>query len=502
MHDTSTWRVGILVLAFTATAWAGNPSATELLDADGAPSDLFGRSVARDGDVIVVTAPGDDGVAGALGSATVFRRDGSAWVEEATLVSSAPGPSGLFSTDFGFSVDIDGDVIAVGSRDYAGGPSSAGAVSVFRHDGAGWVEEAFLTGTAPQERLGWNLEVDGDQLFVEAEGADVIRHYRWNGADWVAGQTLAPGGPVACDGDRLAIMSGQIIEMYDEIGGVWTASATLPLPNFGGDIDLDGDVVVTGNILAAGPSGIASGDAVVFRFDGATWGTGQVLEPAGGQAGDSFGSDVAVDGDTLVVGAFRDDVGGAINGGTVRVYRWSGSTWVETQTLAAPTPSTNGFLGREVDLEGEEVLAGAPGQLVAGTSTGAAYLFDLSPGPWTNLGGGTAGSAGAPDLFAAGTLQAGAPTLVALRNAPPGALLLAWISFAPTPFPALGGTVHAFPFANQFLLSASPEGTYETTVAWPAGVPPATSFQLQLLVQDAATLHGITLSNGLLGVAP
>jgi Fe-S cluster biogenesis protein NfuA len=121
---------------------------------------------------------------------------------------------------------------------------------------------------------------------------------------------------------------------------------------------------------------------------------------------------------------------------------------------------------------------------------------------WTYLAGGTLGSAGQPLLTGSGSLVGGTQASVTLASAPPDAAMLAWIAFMPTPFPALGGTVHAFPFVNQINLFADVDGAFAGATTWPGGAPPGTNVWFQFLVQDDSSIHGITLSNGLLATTP
>ncbi len=117
---------------------------------------------------------------------------------------------------------------------------------------------------------------------------------------------------------------------------------------------------------------------------------------------------------------------------------------------------------------------------------------------WTDLGGGTTGINGQPTLSGTGTLVGGTSASVDLANAPSNALLLAWISFAPTPFSALGGTIHAHPTANQLFFLADGSGDFSGSTTWPLGLSPGTQVWFQFLVQDGSVPAGITLSNGLL----
>jgi hypothetical protein len=148
-----------------------------------------------------------------------------------------------------------------------------------------------------------------------------------------------------------------------------------------------------------------------------------------------------------------------------------------------------------------KVLGTTPGEYLTGTLSKPSVITSVG-GTWTDLGGGTPGIAGTPTLVGDGELGSGCPTSVTLTNAPPGAPILAWISVAPTPFPALGGTVHAFPFVNQLLFSADGSGSFVGSTNWPTGMPAGTDVWFQFLVQDMSTLHGITLSNGLRATTP
>ena len=123
-------------------------------------------------------------------------------------------------------------------------------------------------------------------------------------------------------------------------------------------------------------------------------------------------------------------------------------------------------------------------------------------GTWEDLGGGSPGVQGVPGLQGEGSLAAGAATQLELSGAPPNAAVLAWVSFAPTPFAALGGTVHAFPFASQFLLAADAAGQFSLTTDWPDMIPIGTEVWVQVIVQDASVPDGLTLSNGLKATTP
>jgi hypothetical protein len=123
-------------------------------------------------------------------------------------------------------------------------------------------------------------------------------------------------------------------------------------------------------------------------------------------------------------------------------------------------------------------------------------------GPWVDVGGGSPGINGVPSLSGSGSLLAGSTAGIDLVNGPNSAPALAWLSVNSLPVSALGGTVHATPFINQFLLPTNASGEVSVSTTWPAGLPSATDFWIQFICQDVSVPAGLTLSNGLQGTTP
>jgi len=132
---------------------------------------------------------------------------------------------------------------------------------------------------------------------------------------------------------------------------------------------------------------------------------------------------------------------------------------------------------------------------------GADNLRITAEDPWEDLGGGTPGFNGQPQLTGLGPLTAGSSVGVELVNGPPLKLALLWIALSPVPFAALGGTVEAFPFNSQLLVETDASGRVAGGATMPAAAS-GTAFTFQFLCQDLSTLHGLTLSNGVRGTVP
>ncbi len=126
-----------------------------------------------------------------------------------------------------------------------------------------------------------------------------------------------------------------------------------------------------------------------------------------------------------------------------------------------------------------------------------------SPGAFTNLGGGLAGSGGIPALTGNGTLAAGSTGALDLAGATPLAPALLFLSLGSMPVPFKGGTLAAFPPVFVLPLGTDAAGAVSLPWAtWPAGVAPGTELDFQFAVQDAGAVQGVALSTVLQGITP
>lgn len=87
---------------------------------------------------------------------------------------------------------------------------------------------------------------------------------------------------------------------------------------------------------------------------------------------DKFGTSVAIDGDTVVVGAMSDDEDGHPDKGSATVFRRDGAAWTEEVKLTSSDGNNFDFFGASTALQGETVVAGA-----YFFKAGAVYLYEL-----------------------------------------------------------------------------------------------------------------------------
>lgn len=351
----------------------------KLTASDGSAEDWFGWSVGISGDWIIVGAILDDvGGNGTQGSAYIYERNSGGannWGEVKQLFAS----DGAAFDTFGKSVAVSGDTAVVGSDlDDVGANGNQGSVYIFERNlgGAGnWGElrKVVASDGATTDQFGEAVAIDGDTLIVGAFTDDVASNNNQGSAYIFERNT---GG---------ANNWGQVKKLVASDG----AGADL----FGNTVDVDGDVVIVGSVHDQVGSNDYQGSAYFFRQNtgGAdNWGEERKIIAADGEAQDYFGIDVAISGETSIVGANYDDVGGGINQGSARIFVSGGGTWNQ-QALLGPAPETNcgtnDAYGTAVAISGDTAVIGAPSDEVGiSTNQGSAYILERNAGGPDNWG--------------------------------------------------------------------------------------------------------------------
>jgi hypothetical protein len=133
----------------------------------GDATDVFGRSVAIDGDTVLVGAHGDGDEGIDAGAAYVFTRLNGGWFQQAKLTASDAQIEGAF----GLSVALSGDTAVIGAVVH---DQHRGAAYVFVRSGNEWPEEAKLVADdrAIADQFGWSVDISGDTVLVGSIGDD------------------------------------------------------------------------------------------------------------------------------------------------------------------------------------------------------------------------------------------------------------------------------------------------------------------------------------------
>ena len=255
----------VYIFERAATAWT-QQAYIKASNSEGA--DKFGTALDLDGDTLAVASPFEDSAAAGVdgdeadntmlsaGAVYVFTRAAGVWSQQAYLKSSHSDSN----DEFGKSVALDGDTIAVGvygddsSATMVDGDASdngglnTGAAFVFARNAGVWSQQAFIKASEsdPSDRLGARVALSGDRLFVTADLED--------------GAATGFGGDAT---DNTAANSGAGF-LFIRMMGVWSEAGYFKATNTG------------------------SGDNY-------------------GGGADGLGTRAAMDGNTLIVGTYRED---------------------------------------------------------------------------------------------------------------------------------------------------------------------------------------------------
>jgi len=159
------------------------------------------------------------------------------------------------------------------------------------------------------------------------------------------------------------------------------ASGLDDLAELGGSLAMEGDTLVVGASGARINGKANQGAVYVFVRIGDNWVELQSLTASDGQSGDRLGASVAISGSTILAGAPFDDAGGMTDRGSVYVFTLQSVDWDQAGKLEPSTGADAGAFGSAVDLLGETAVIGAPGE-PAGAGAGAVYLFSESISGW------------------------------------------------------------------------------------------------------------------------
>ena len=272
------------------------------------------------------------------------------YVEVATLTA----PDAAADDRFGYFVAIDGGTVVVGTQ------REAAYVLRTSDGGASYGHVYNLTDATGSERknFGVFVAIDGSTVVIGAPLDDVVGVGTTLGHGSVCVYHTSDGGATY---GKVTKLTASDAETRDQAG-------------FGVSLAIDGDTVVVGAI------GLREGGAVYVYHTTDDWGTHTEIKLMSGDAENwqSFGYSVAIDGATIVVGAYRPTGHGSSGRGLAYVLSTTdgGATYVQMAKLTASDAAADDYFGISVAIDGATVVIGATG---AGTG-GAVYVYRTTDG--------------------------------------------------------------------------------------------------------------------------
>lgn len=357
----------------------------QLTAGDGAIARGYSK-VALSGDIAVVGAREDDQRATDAGAAYVYRRSGSTWTQQAKLTAS----DAAANANFGWSVATDGDTIVVGAPRHN---TFAGALYVFTRSGDTWTQQAKLTASdgAMPDQLGSAVAVSGNTILAgaygKASGAGASYVFTRSGSTWTQQAKLTASDAAANDvfGYAVALSSDTAIVsaygkasstggvyVFTRSGGAWTQQAKL-LPGDSATSDSFGSsIALSGETLLVGAFGKApAGAAYAFTRSGNIWTQQAKIVPTGVTPSSLFGVSVALSGNTAIIGASWDETV-ATFAGSAFIFTRSGNVWTQQAHVRPPGTALRDFFAESVALSGTTALMSASGR---SSSVGTVFVY-------------------------------------------------------------------------------------------------------------------------------
>jgi hypothetical protein len=235
--------------------------------------DNFGRALAIEGNLLVVTARKSSLEEGA---AYVYERKGGRWINTQNLTAH-DAAAGAY---FGQSVDIQGNLIVIGARN--ADPKAAGAVYLFKKTHDGWIETAKVSPSdgKKNDQYGFTLAISGDTMAVGSRRAD-------------------PDGLTDAGAVYVYSLKHDSVKFVTRL----SASDAIAGDEFGQSVAFAGDVIAVGAWKDDVGDNANQGSICLFRRAGGKWTQTGKITASDGVAGDEFGYSLAAFGNRMLTGA-------------------------------------------------------------------------------------------------------------------------------------------------------------------------------------------------------
>lgn len=349
---------------------------------------------------------------------TISRAGAATFAEQAYLKASNTGAD---DDEFGYSVALSGDTLAVGayledsSSDTTPDDNSvidSGAVYVFTRSGTTWVEEAYIKASniGTTDNFGISVALSGDTLAVGATG-----------------EKSSSTGINSTEIDTLLTLAGAVY-VFVRSGTNWSEEAYIKASNTGDQDEFGISVTLSGDTLAVGAHGEDSsttdvkttsdganedarnsGTVYVFTRNDTSWTEQAYIKASNTGAGDRFGHSIALSGDSLAVGAHLEDSNSDItpgdnsvrDSGAVYVFVRNGTDWSQQAYVKAEITTADDYFGFSIALSGDTLAVGTylDDGIVVNSNSGAVYVFERNAAIWSQQAYIKALNAGKTDLF-------------------------------------------------------------------------------------------------------
>ena len=308
----------------------------------------------------------------------------------ATLLHTLNNPEPASVHQFGAHVAISGNSVVVGANHHQGvGGGYSGSAYLFDATSGALLHELNNPAPAYEDFFGWSVAISGNTIVVGAYAEVPLSRATNPGSAYVFDATTGAllrtlNNPTPAIGDRfgrVAISANTIVVgasgndsgavnsgsayVFDAVSGALLHTLNNPTPavnEFFGRVAISGNTIVVG---ALGDDTGATDAGSAYVFDAVSGALLHTLNNPTPAVYELFGANVAISGNTIVVGALRDDTG-ATDAGSAYVF--DAVSGALLHTLNNPTPAMDDEFGKSVAISGNTIVVGAGGDDTGGES--------------------------------------------------------------------------------------------------------------------------------------
>jgi hypothetical protein len=296
----------------------------------------FGYTVAVSGDTIAINASENTGT-----SVYIFNRLDGIWHLQQKILGDT----------YSWSLALDGDNLIIGGQ-------ASNAARIFVRSNNNW-------------------EFKQELVIFD----DYSEYINWDYTYWtvaIDGDTIVAGNA----GDDSNNKSGPAYVFKRSGDGTWNLQQKLVVPdsedNYGDGISVavSGDIIAIGRSEKPDSAGREFGSVYVFVLSEDEWVLQERLIAYDGTEGDGFGSSVSISGDKIAVGSYGLFDGFEVGYAYILTKNSDGTWWRNRQKLSSPSGNKEDYFGDSIAMDGDTVFVGAPADDENGEYSGSVYVYN------------------------------------------------------------------------------------------------------------------------------
>jgi len=266
-----------------------------------------------------------------------------------------------------FAISADGNTMVIGTPDDNIGTNiDQGSAFIFTKTPSGWIQQAQLLDPNPSafDKFGSSVDITADGNTVVIKSNSKVHSFSRSNSTWSLFDSFTAYYShiaISEDGSTLLTSSQNSFSIYSRSGSSWVLQADLQ-PAYGItsiELSADGTTAILGLGQRGDPS--TTGNVKIFSFSNNTWSQQATLIATNSDSGDGFGYSVSIsaDGNTAVIGAPGHDSPNNFDEGAVYVFTRSNGNWSQSAELNYPNTDLFAGFGTAVSIsaDGNTVLA-------------------------------------------------------------------------------------------------------------------------------------------------